>query len=91
MQAGICKRAHSWHMLPIAYNPWSCVSYNDLTRLASAVNDPLKLPDERLLFQFSESSDFDRWRTFQDSDMGGESIIGLAANPEFPVSQSSRP
>ena len=50
-----------------------------------AVNDPLKLPDERMLFQFSEATDLARWRSFQDSDSGGESTISLTANPDESV------
>ena len=53
------------------------------------MNDPLRLPDERMLFQFSEASDLARWRTFQDSDSGGESTINLANNPDVPVPPSN--
>lgn len=50
-----------------------------------AVIDPLALPDERVLFKFSENRDLAKWQCFQDVDVGGQSTISLATNPETPV------
>jgi hypothetical protein len=52
---------------------------------ACAVNNPFMLAEERSLFNFTQETDFQRWKTFQDKDVGGRSTISLEPSVDNPV------
>ena len=50
-----------------------------------AVQNPFSLGEERSLFKFTQEADFQRWRTFQDKDIGGKSTISIEPSLDHPV------
>lgn len=53
-------------------------------RYLDRVNNPFTLAEERTLFKFTQEADFQRWKTFQDKDIGGKSTISLEPSLDNP-------
>ena len=63
-------------------NCWSPVEWHAQLSPLSAVQDPARRAQDKVLFTFSSQEDLSRWKPFTDQAFGGSSTAALAQAPD---------